>query len=59
MNRHFSFLLTVLCLLGLGLPGFARADSSHARIVRLSLVQGDVRFATTFHEDPLTDAKAD
>jgi len=59
MNRHFSYLLAALCLLGLGLPGVARADSSHARIVRLSLVQGDVRFATTFHEDPLTDAKAD
>ena len=59
MNRHFSFLLIALCLLGLGLPAGARADSSHARIVRLSLVQGDVRFATTFHEDPLTDAKAD
>ncbi len=59
MNRHFSFLLTALCLLGLGLPAVAQADSSHARIVRLSLVQGDVRFATTFHQDPLTDAKAD
>ena len=32
--------------------------TSHARIVRLSLVQGDVRFAPSFHDDPLTDANA-
>jgi hypothetical protein len=36
----------------------AAADSSHARIVRLSLVQGDVRFARDFHGDPLADQKA-
>jgi hypothetical protein len=34
------------------------ADNSHARIVRLSLVQGDVRFAPSFRDDPLTDANA-
>ena len=59
MNRTISFLLAGLCLIGLGLSPMALADSGHARIVRLSLVQGDVRFATTFHDDPLTDAKAD
>ncbi|HXL20947.1 MAG TPA: DUF6600 domain-containing protein [Candidatus Dormibacteraeota bacterium] len=33
------------------------ADSSHARIVRLSLVQGDVRFARDAHgADPLADS---
>src|SRR5712692_5771366 len=36
----------------------AAADSSHARIIRLSLVQGDVRFTRDAHGDPLTDEKA-
>ena len=34
------------------------ADSSHARIIRLSLVQGDVRFARQTHGDPLSDSSA-
>jgi hypothetical protein len=36
----------------------ALADTSHARIIRLSLVQGDVRFARDVHGDPLTSDKA-
>jgi hypothetical protein len=36
----------------------AAADSSHARIIRLSLVQGDVRFAREVHGDPLNDSNA-
>jgi Family of unknown function (DUF6600)/FecR protein len=36
----------------------AKADSSHARIIRLSLVQGDVRLARETHGDPLADSKA-
>jgi len=36
----------------------AAADSSHARIIRLSLVQGDVRFARDLHGDPLADSRA-
>lgn len=36
----------------------AAADSSHARVIRLSLVQGDVRFTREAHGDPLADAKA-
>lgn len=36
----------------------AAADSSHARIIRLSLVQGDVRFARGAHGDPLADSTA-
>src|SRR5215475_118415 len=36
----------------------ALADQSHARIVRLSLVQGDVRFTSQFHKDSLDDSKA-
>ena len=35
----------------------AAADTSHARIIRLSLVQGDVRFARDVHGDPLTSDK--
>lgn len=33
------------------------ADSSHARIVRLSLIQGDVRFARETHGDPLVESR--
>jgi hypothetical protein len=34
------------------------ADSSHARIIRLSLVQGDVRFASDVKGDPLASQNA-
>lgn len=35
------------------------ADVSHARVIRLSLVQGDVRFTSDLHgKDPLTDNDA-
>lgn len=52
-----SALLSVLSLLFAGVsPAFA--DSSHARIIRLSLIQGDVRFARDVHGDPLADQKA-
>jgi hypothetical protein len=37
-------------------PSFA--DSSHARIIRLSLVQGDVRFASDVKGDPLASQTA-
>jgi hypothetical protein len=36
----------------------AVADSTHARVIRLSLVQGDVRFTREAHGDPLADQKA-
>src|SRR5580704_7746492 len=36
----------------------AAADSSHARVIRLSVVQGDVRFTRDAHGDPLADQKA-
>jgi FecR protein len=58
MKRNFSVLAIFLGFLAVSaLPTPALADSSHARIVRLSLVQGDVRFAQSFHDDPLTDPK--
>lgn len=56
-----------LCLLVLTLsatlvwavtPPAAEADSGHARIVRLSLVQGDVRYTREFHKDSIADSKA-
>jgi len=50
------FLASLTLLLGGWLP--TRADSSHARIIRLSLVQGDVRFTRDVHGDPLTSDKA-
>ena len=52
-----SIFLTLFMVLFVGwLP--ARGDASHARIIRLSLVQGDVRFARDVHGDPLTSDKA-
>ena len=52
-----SLFLILLMALFFGVRS-ASADSSHARIIRLSLVSGDVRFATETHGDPLTDSKA-
>src|SRR6266704_171340 len=49
--------LVLLLALFLGVPS-ASADSSHARIIRLSQVTGDVRFATQTHGDPLADSNA-
>ena len=59
MNRlHVLFTFLSLLLLWSVMPIPAAADSSHARIVRLSLTQGDVRFAPDFHKDSLEDSKA-
>jgi hypothetical protein len=52
-----SFLVILMISLFAGAHP-ATADSSHARIIRLSLVQGDVRFARETHGDPLADSKA-
>ena len=52
-----SAILLPLALLFAGVHP-AVADSSHARIIRLSLVQGDVRFTRDTHGDPLADQKA-
>src|SRR5215469_1783156 len=59
MSGHRLFLATIgvlalLCSFG---QQAALADSGHARIVRLSLVQGDVRFARDVKGDALADAK--
>src|SRR5438045_5026238 len=58
-SRKFlpSLLLILLVALFFGVPS-ASAAASHALIIRLSLVSGDVRFATETLRDPLTDSKA-
>jgi uncharacterized protein DUF6600/FecR-like protein len=57
-RKLVPFLLVILfSSLFIGIPP-AAADSSHARIIRLSLVQGDVRFARQTHRDPLSDSSA-
>ncbi len=50
-------LIILVCAISVGVRP-AAADSSHARIIRLSLVQGDVRFARGTHGDPTADSKA-
>jgi FecR protein len=52
-----SILVILLASLFIGAHP-AAADSSHARIIRLSLVQGDVRFARETRGDPLSDSTA-
>src|ERR1700738_5601975 len=52
-----SILAAALVLLFASAPP-ASADASHARIIRLSLVQGDVRFTRDVKGDPLTSDKA-
>ena len=58
--KRFPLLLFALslALLSIFISSPAVADSSHARIIRLSLVQGDVRFTSQFHKDSLDDSKA-
>jgi len=57
-HRSIPLVLAVLLFLLLVAAPMASADSSHARVIRLSLVQGDVRFASSFHGDPLADTSA-
>lgn len=60
-NRPLFSSVILATLMALGCltlaPEPAAADISHARIVRLSYVQGDVRFTRDAHGDPLTDGK--
>jgi hypothetical protein len=53
---YSAFLLLFFLLLASASPAFA--DSSHARIIRLSLVQGDVRLARDVKGDPLASQNA-
>jgi hypothetical protein len=54
MNSSVILRFFFLTIFALVFASWLRADTSHARIIRLSLVQGDVRFARDVHGDPLT-----
>src|SRR5258708_25115537 len=54
MTHRLFLLICAISLFCLGLSPGTLADNSHARIVRLSLVQSDVRFAPSFREYSLT-----
>ncbi len=57
--KHFVCFVGLLVLaISAVMPSVAFADASHARIVRLSLIQGDVRYAPSFHGDPLAEGNA-
>src|SRR3979490_586878 len=58
MNSRNILRYVILALFASVFAGWLRADSSHARIIRLSLVQGDVRCARDVKGDPLTSDKA-
>jgi FecR protein len=59
-RRFFALFQIGVCALVLLLSASAApADSSHARVIRLSLVQGDVRFARDVKGDPLAAGKAE
>jgi hypothetical protein len=58
--RFSWFLCALVVIFGTTLSFAAApvfADAGHARIIRLSLVQGDVRFTRDAHGDPLTESK--
>jgi hypothetical protein len=57
LRRLTTIFVASMMFAGLG-AGVALADSGHARIVRLSLVQGDVRFARDVKGDALTESRA-
>jgi len=57
-RKLIPFILAFLLLAFCFTTPQAMADTSHARIIRLSLVQGDVRFARETHGDPLADSNA-
>ena len=55
---RYAFLLGCAGLLFAATGDSVWADSSHARVIRVSLVQGHVRFTRDYHNDPLADQKA-
>src|SRR5258707_15065312 len=57
LKRLFPIVGVLLLIAGFG-ARVGHADTSHARIVRLSLVQGDVRFARDAKGDPLNDSRS-
>ncbi len=57
LQRFLTVISVLMLIIGCGASA-ASADSSHARIVRLSVVQGDVRFARDVKGDRLADSSA-
>jgi len=57
-RSYLLFYILAVILVSGAVATTAVADGGHARIVRLSLLQGDVRFTQQFHADSLTDSKA-
>src|SRR5258708_19295943 len=57
LKRLFSIVGVLLLIAVFGIR-VANADTSHARIVRLSMVQGDVRFARDVKGDPLNNSRS-
>jgi Family of unknown function (DUF6600)/FecR protein len=57
--RSLFAAISGIALMATGGAAVTYADSGHARIVRLSLVQGDVRFARDVKGDPLADGHGD
>ncbi len=58
MKRLLFSIGLVLLAVTVVMPATTLADGSHVRIVRLSLMQGDVRYAQSFHDDPLIEGNA-
>jgi hypothetical protein len=58
MKRFICSIGLLVLAISVVMPSVALADASHARIVRLSLIQGDVRYARSFHDDPLVEGNA-
>ena len=57
-TKTITLLASLLAAVFLAGAQPAAADASHARIARLSLAQGDVRYATAARNDSLADSKA-
>ena len=55
---RYAILAICAALLFAATGDTAWADSSHARVIRVSLVQGHVRFTRDYKGDPLADQKA-
>ncbi len=58
MKRFVCVIGLLVMAFSVVMPSVILADASHARIVRLSLIQGDVRYARSFHDDPLAEGNA-
>ncbi len=58
MKRYLCSIGLLVLAISVVMPSTVFADASHVRIIRLSLLQGDVRYARSFHDDPLIAGNA-